>query len=400
MAKTPIAPPVAADSPHEATPVFRVTPGIVYLDVVVRDRNHQVVSGLTQRDFRILEDGHEQTIDAFHAMTQSLSGQPSPAASTASASVGEPGTGDLPETFNLILFDLLDTSAIDQAYARSQMLKFLKALPAGHKIGLFVLTGHDLRMLQDFTGSSTQLAASAKMLLPESGTLFQSSTAQRHSNDTTGSMPGLATPKGSDDSMIQDLANDLASENFQHSQVRNEFVAEAFRALAKTTDGLRGRKNLFWLAGSFPLSAGSELFAASRIAVYPISVLGMQTNDIGAELNGNGVTAGPADSPGSGRLAAQSGQQDTAREDLRNRAEEIAVQTGGEAFVDVNDLAGALRRALESGESYYSIVYTPTDKGLNGKFRRIRVELARKGYSLSYRQGYVANPVDQRTPAH
>ena len=264
---------------------------------------------------------------------------------------------------------------------------------------LFVLTGHGLRMVQDFAGSSTQLAAAAKTLSAESGPLFQSSNSQRHSNDTTGSMPGLATPRGSDDSMIQDLANDLASENFQHAQVRNEFVTEAFRALAKTSDGLRGRKNLFWLAGSFPLSADSELLAASRIAVYPISVLGMQTNNIGAEMNGNGVTAGPSGSPGGGRLASQSGQQDTAREDLRNRAQEIAAQTGGEAFVDVNDLAGALCRGLDSGMNYYSLAYSPTDKNLNGRFRKIHVELAHKGYSLSYRQGYFATPADQHQPA-
>jgi VWFA-related protein len=396
-ASTPPAVPTVTIPAHETTPIFRVTPGIVYLDVVVRDRNHRVVGGLTQGDFRILEDGQPQTIDAFHPVKQLTSEQARASSSAASVPAGAPGTNGPPETINLILFDLLDTSPINQAYARNQMLKFLKALPLGQKIGLFVLTGHELRMVQSVTGTSAQLAAAASTLLPESGLLFQSANAQRHSNDATGSMPGLATPGGSDTSIIQDLAQDLASENFQHGQVRNQFAAEAFRALAKTTEGFNGRKNLFWLAESFPLSAGSEMLAASRFAVYPISVLGMQTNGINAEMNGNGVTAGSADSPGGGRLGAQISQQDGARREVREQAEQIAAQTGGEAFFDINDLAAALGNSLEGGENYYSLVYSPTDKKLNGKFRRIRVELARKGYSLSYRQGYFAIPAGGRT---
>ena len=165
-------------------------------------------------------------------------------------------------------------------------------------------------------------------------------------------------------------------------------MTQAFHALAKATDGFSGRKKLFWLADSFPLSVTSEVLTASRMAVYPISVLGMQATSIDAEMNGNGVTASAADSSGGGRLAAQVSQQDANLEDLRNHAEQIAAQTGGEAFVDVNDLAGALRKSLESGENYYSLVYSPTDRLLNGKFRKIRVALARRGYTLSYRQGW------------
>jgi hypothetical protein len=117
-------------------------------------------------------------------------------------------------------------------------------------------------------------------------------------------MPGLATPSGSDNSIILDLANELASKNFQHGQVRNEFVVEAFRVLAKSLESFNGRKNLFWLAGSFPLSASSEMLTASRIAVYPISVLGIEADSIDAEMNGNGVTTGAA-GLGGGGLEAQ-----------------------------------------------------------------------------------------------
>jgi VWFA-related protein len=389
--------PAIAAPPHStpadaSTPVFHVTPGIVYLDLVVRDRNNHVVNGLTQNDFRISENGHAQTIDSFRAVTQSspdhssLGGPQATAGPNASAAGGPPGT------INIILFDLLDTSPVNQAYARTQMLKFLEALPPDQEIGLYILTGSRLRMVQNITGSSALLAEAARQLLPQSSLLFQSAAAQRHSNDVTGSMPGPATPSGTDNSIILDLANELASENFQHDQVRNEFVAKAFRALAKSLESFSGRKNLFWLAGSFPLSARSEMLTASRIAVYPISVLGIEADSIDAEMNGNGVTTGAA-GLGAGGLEAQGNDRSSSRENLRGSAEQIAAQTGGEAFVGVNDLARALRQSLEAGDNYYSLVYSPTDRNWDGKFRRIHVELARKGYTLSYRQGYFALPV-------
>jgi VWFA-related protein len=371
-------------------PTFHVTPGIVYVDVVVHDRHNQVVGGLTRDDFRISEDGSPQRIDSFRAVTQSSPDHSPSRVDQGMAAPNVPAASAPAETINIILFDLLDTSPVNQANARTQMLKFIEALPPGQKIGLYILTGSQLRMVQNVTGNSALLAEAARQLLPESSLLFQSAAAQRHSNDVTGSMPGLATPSGSDNSIILDLANELASENFQHGQVRNEFVVEAFRALAKSIESFSGRKNLFWLAGSFPLSARSEMLTASRIAVYPISVLGIEADSIDAEMNGNGVTTGAAGLGGG--LEAQVNDRSSSREDLRGSAEQIAAQTGGEAFVGVNDLARALRQSLEAGGNYYSLVYTPTDRNWSGKFRKIHVELARKGYTLSYRQGYFALP--------
>ena len=350
------------------------------------------MNGLTQNDFRISENGHAQTIDSFRAVTQSSPDHSSLGGPQATAGPNALAAGGPPGTINMILFDLLDTSPVNQAYARTQMLKFLEALPPDQEIGLYILTGSRLRMVQNITGSSALLAEAARQLLPQSSLLFQSAAAQRHSNDVTGSMPGPATPSGTDNSIILDLANELASENFQHDQVRNEFVAKAFRALAKSLESFSGRKNLFWLAGSFPLSARSEMLTASRIAVYPISVLGIEADSIDAEMNGNGVTTGAA-GLGAGGLEAQGNDRSSSRENLRGSAEQIAAQTGGEAFVGVNDLARALRQSLEAGDNYYSLVYSPTDRNWDGKFRRIHVELARKGYTLSYREGYFALPV-------
>jgi hypothetical protein len=78
------------------------------------------------------------------------------------------------------------------------------------------------------------------------------------------------------------------------------------------------------------------------------------------------------------------------RQALKAAMNDIADQTGGEAFVGTNDFAQALRRSMGDGSNYYSLAYQPHNHNWNGQFRKLHVELTKRGYSLSYRRGYFA----------
>src|SRR6202000_3425230 len=67
-------------------------------------------------------------------------------------------------------------------------------------------------------------------------------------------------------------------------------------------------------------------------------------------------------------------------------------EPGGEAVCGSNDLTGALRRSIEDGSNYYTLAYRPVNHDWDSKFRKIKVELARGGYSLTYPRGYFAFP--------
>ncbi|HVI77820.1 MAG TPA: hypothetical protein VM715_06590, partial [Candidatus Acidoferrum sp.] len=51
----------------------------------------------------------------------------------------------------------------------------------------------------------------------------------------------------------------------------------------------------------------------------------------------------------------------------------------------------AIVTAAEQGANYYTLSYNPANKNFDGKFRKIKVQLAQKGYTLHYRQGYYAD---------
>ena len=56
-------------TPRTQQPAFRVATDFVAREVVVRDRDGAFVTGLTAKDFRVLEDGVPQTIEWLSMFT-------------------------------------------------------------------------------------------------------------------------------------------------------------------------------------------------------------------------------------------------------------------------------------------------------------------------------------------
>jgi hypothetical protein len=75
--------------------------------------------------------------------------------------------------------------------------------------------------------------------------------------------------------------------------------------------------------------------------------------------------------------------------------QEIAEQTGGQAFVNTNGLKEAVASAVADGSSYYTIGYVPPAKQLDGKFHKIQVRADHAEWELAYRRGYYADSSDK-----
>jgi hypothetical protein len=71
--------------------------------------------------------------------------------------------------------------------------------------------------------------------------------------------------------------------------------------------------------------------------------------------------------------------------------EQLAKDTGGEAFYNSNGLNDALTHVIDNGARFYTLTYAPSDKTMDGKFRHIRINLLSGKYNLAYRRGYFAD---------
>jgi VWFA-related protein len=288
-------------------------------------------------------------------------------------------------------------------------------------------------MFQSFTGSSDLLVAAAKMINPKNMRLLQSDAEQQRDLDNLGRMQDALGGRDPGQS-VQALANQLTAENVQTAEIRQRITLSAFAEIAHAASGYPGRKNLYWVSGSFPFSIATQgqynltsavqfgtlnlpntpisdlnavantakLVANSQIAVYPISALGLDAGGVGVEVSGtataslSGTSGQTTNGLGSDSvkhtLGDTLGQQFSNRSALRTAMNDIAYETGGEAVFGSNDLAGALKRSIEDGSNYYTLAYRPQNHDWNSQFRKIKVELSRSGYSLEYRRGYFAFP--------
>jgi VWFA-related protein len=68
----------------------------------------------------------------------------------------------------------------------------------------------------------------------------------------------------------------------------------------------------------------------------------------------------------------------------------MAEQTDGHAVLDTNNVSGAMRKMFADVGSYYLLSYYSTNQKLDGRFRRIRVEVKRDGAEVRNRPGYLA----------
>jgi len=434
----------------ETLPVFKVTTKAVVVDVVVTDSKGHPIRGLSQQDFQLTEDNKPQEVRYFREFSdlEKLSessrgpGPTTQVSSTASTSTTPPQAAAAPtpspNVFNnrahsgqegavtMVLFDTLNTPPQDQAYARLQLIKFLESKPKMSQFALCMLSSgsYPLRLIQGFTEDETLLLAAVKGKKgqPRNNRWQSAQTETRNSVTTVTALAQEGRTSG-----FQNLVGTLQEMRDEQlvtdTNERASRTIDAMMLLARYLSGISGRKNIVWLSASFPIAIpigpassnpsidnpnytykikrATNLLADAQVAVYPVDVRGLQV--FTASLDSGAAVAGPRSfqpvDPTSPNPAAppttipqtidfsdQAAEQDTFTQ--------FADATGGKAFFNSNDIREAIATANEQGSNYYSFSYTSTNKIYDGKFRKIKLQLAHKGYKLYYRQGYFADEVN------
>jgi len=405
--------PQSQSQPADASSLtLRTYSRLVYVDVVARDAKGNVMRGLTQQDFKVLEDGLPVSIDFFTAhipVPPSSTKTAEPAPEISKSEFANFTAGDASKPLTIVLYDLLNTPNDDQLTARQQMLKFLDMLPHGEHITVFALT-NGMQMTQVLTGDPASRKAVSTMLRPRDVGMDDAK------NET---MNDLQVAAASRIGAMADSVNIAESQNYD---VRARTTISMLAEVARAMEGYPGRKSLYWLAESFPLSIDlsappenngvgghaarlttSEsskqtsnfshtsrlemsktlnLLASARIAVYPTSVFGLST-----ESSSPAVSAGLEGSP----LPGDPRGGFFTMTNLKSEMQDLARETGGEAIFGTNDIAGAMDHTRNDGATYYTLIYKPTNDKWDGNFREIHVEAAGSG-SLIYRRGYFATP--------
>ena len=381
---------------------------LVVVDVTVLDSQQNPVHNLTAGDFKILEDGHLQTIKNFEEHIAPISPPtitPIPKLEEGTYTNYTPAPASGPLT--ILLLDTLNTPTDDQIYVRNQLLKYLKEARPGSHVAIFGL-GTRLYLIRGFTTDLDLLRTTTLKTKPDTSPLL---------DDTVGND---ATP-GAD--KMQDEANKLAGatgigntpleqarkaaaeqmatdEQVLQLQARVHYTLDGFNQLARFLGSLPGHKNLIWFSGSFPIGIAPDpslknpfgaaadfsdefkdtvtRLGRSQVAVYPVDARGLRTDP--CNLAGCGVT-GPAQMKAHLDFNIELSY-------THSTMQSMAEATGGRSLLNTNDLVGVVEKGIEAGSNYYTLTYVPANPEQNGFYRKIKVEVARKGVTLAYRHGY------------
>jgi VWFA-related protein len=404
--------PLPAQSPQEPEPVpsltIRVSTRLVLVDVVVTDKRGKPVLGLQPVDFVVTEKGKPQKISVFTPPNQ-------PPAQPAAPALPPGEYSNRPEYRapggppTVILLDAANTSFPDQTYARTQMLKWVvDEYRPGDRVAVFALT-NGLVALSDFTDDPQILRG-----------VLQQYVAQTPLGTGRPAAPDLPAPvSGAASQSMMMLTQQLASFHSAELQFiqnrRADVTVAAMRSLIRILGGIPGRKNIIWLTAGFPFSlipqqatgldatgsrwTNAQLAATGGRGAFQTGLdPGQQrlyadkVRDIEADFASSQISIYPVDV--TGLDTARFGEASFQRQETMK---EIARETGGQAFVNQNDIHRGVELAFADRAASYTVGYYPDDKKWDGNYRKISVKVNHEGVEVRNRRGYFAvDPAKER----
>jgi VWFA-related protein len=412
--------PLWAETPSVHTPPaasIRVTTHMVLVDVVVTGKKGNPVTDLTRDDFKLVEDGKPEKLAVFSRYpevspeagsagtpTESTSATPTPLLGP-HVYTNRPQYDRSAGPLTILLLDAINTATSDQTVVRDHILRYLRTQPIDQKMAVLALT-NDLLVLQDFTSDPRVLIALVEKYSPTKSVPLAQSQPMTITRTEAAALPPQA---------LEALRRWNESRFVEATADRVRITLSALQAIARAMIGYPGRKNLVWVSSTFPISLDSaqdrsglrfnvanelrqtaNLLADAQVAVYTVDARGL----VPGSATGPGELAPTVEDPNQ-PIVGETELTDHPEvvDNSHSTMQELARDTGGQAFYDQNEIHAAVAASIADGASYYTIGYYPQKRKWDGKFRRIEVKTARKGLLLRYRQGYYAVDTTAATTA-
>jgi VWFA-related protein len=365
--------------------VLRTESDLVLTNVVVRDaKTGDVVRGLKQSDFTILENGKAQQISSFDFESVDMA-QPLNEATIsglAAAARGKSTTGGAREedlrNHRLIVFffDLTSMQPEDLDRSVEAATKFLKEKMQPADLIALVSLDTGLKVDQDFTSDKTLLAGKIGMYNGTEGDAFAQG-ANANSNQ------------------VEDASGYTPDES-EYNDVNTDRELYALRAISKSLEKINQKKSLLYFSGGLSrdgienqASLRSAINAAVRanLSIYSLDTRGLQAvSPLGDASTGS---LRGASAYNGGAIQNNFNANFASQETLTT----LSADTGGKAFLDSNDFAPAFAQIQKDSSAYYVLGFHPSNPAQDGRYRKLTVRVNRPGVKLEYRPGYYA-PAD------
>jgi VWFA-related protein len=392
--------------------VVRVYTELVQTDVMVFDKQGRFVDGLTKENFELRIDGKPRTIEAFEKIAAGSNEESQLAAARGATTVNL--KRPVPLDRGRIVFFYIDDFHMDLAgirAARKVISTFIdKQMGQNDQVAISSATG-SIGFLQQLTDDRMVLHKAIERLGYQNyktrdydrppmseyeGVLIgrgDRTVFDFFVNETLRLNPGMSRDQAI--ALVRGRADSIQSQA-AHFSVN---TLGGLESLVKSARKLPGRKLVFFLSGGFlienqradlrdRLRSLTDAAAKSGVVIYSMDTRGLVATLHDASEDQAFDVSGQLQNATHGEL--------TASQDGLNA---LAVDTGGKALFNTNDLVQGLAPALKETSTYYLLAWKPdAELQKQGRFRQLEVKLVgRSDLTVRVRKGFF--DLDPATPA-
>jgi VWFA-related protein len=415
-------------STHENPVPLESRVNLVPVRVIVRDAEGKAVGNLRREDFQLFEDGKAQIISNF--TVEALASLSNRAAGPDSASAnlnGSPAPFVTPSRFVGLVFDDPRLTIQDLMQARNAAGRYIdSSLTPIDRVAVFTVSS---QTQSDFTDDRAKLHSILAQLQPRAVTAGDpsaqsdcppmdyyeaeqiqnkkdSQTIQVATEDALACMPNvnnspLPLTASQQASLLLQADALVASTAVRLEELGDEQTGYSLRRLREIVQRmsvLPGQRTIVFISSGFIYPNRQSEFSEivdrairSSVFINTLDARGLYTPGLGdisqPTVDANPVTAGFRTNL---HLEGESAQLQVLLD--------LAVDTGGFAFHDNNDLGEGLREIVSAPETSYLLAFVPQNFKADGHFHSVRVAVPGKGkLTIQARKGFYA-PQHGETP--
>ena len=419
---------LTAQAPQDRNqPTFRSGANYVRVDMFAT-RDGDPVNDLTAADIEVLEDGVPQKVEDFEHVVVRSAGTSATRAEVGGLRESRTAAGDPRARVFVIFLDTYHTQLEGSAIMRKPLVAFLDrvlgpddlvALMTPEMAGSDIALGRKTEVIErivseEWWGRRARVADQDQKELLYERCLIQSAKTPAELDRVKRRLAELVARRREKLTLdaLEDLMIHLRGLRDERKAVvlvtEGWLLYEPNPDLVTVLPGGPAPPAVFEPPVKPPSQTGPFNNSEQRECEADINMLALVNHDlrfrdITDEANRGNVTFYPVYARGLAVFDAPIGpdkpppiQQDTAN--LRTRhtnMRTLAVETDGEAIINTNLIAEALKRIADDLSSYYLFGYYSTNNKLDGRYRSITVRVKQPGVRVRARRGYRARTAEQ-----
>ncbi len=376
-------------NPDQSSFTLKVNSDLVLTNVVVRDKKTgEVVRGLTQKDFTILENGKQQQISSFdfESVDQAtplneatISGLAGAGKSIFNAKNGIARPEELRNRRLIVMFfDLTSMQPEDIERSVDAAKNYINKQMQPADIVSVVSLQDTLSLDQDFTQNKQLLLNAVTKYGGDAGQGFQSGATS-----TT--------------NQVEDTTSFTADES-EYNDINTDRELFAISSISKSLAYINEKKSMLYFSGGIQRD-GIENQASLRAAINSavranLSIYSVDTRGLQAISPLGDASTGSLRGANSYNGAALQNNLDS-NFNTQEVMATLSSDTGGKSFFDSNDFSPAFERVQRDTSAYYIIGFRSSDARKDGRYRRLTIKINRSDVKMEYRPGYYA-PADYK----